>query len=345
MSRSTKGTISDTGELAPSQRAFADTHPAYPSVDLTGTTIDRYRVLGRIGAGGMGVVYAAFDPALDRKVALKMLAQVTVETHAAMEARARLEARLRREAQALAKLDHPNVIGVFDVGFTEDNVFVTMQLVDGTTLDDYLRTAKPSPRKVLELFVAAGRGLAAAHAAGLVHRDVKPSNILVDRTGHAYVGDFGLARGVDEIEPASSMPRGLLYEQMTRMGTLLGTPRYMSPEQLGGEAATRAIRISSASACRRGRRCSACIRSSSNRGRSKARSPRWRPTRFASRRRGPCRHVWSAHSFAGCAVMPPRAGRRWSSWSTRSRRDRRPGGCTAAVRSSGWRSPSGSPRW
>ncbi|MBA2544030.1 MAG: serine/threonine protein kinase, partial [Deltaproteobacteria bacterium] len=233
-----RGTISDTGELAPAERALADTQPALASADLTGRTIDRYRVLGRIGAGGMGVVYAAFDPALDRKVALKMLPQLTVDHHAALEARARLEARLRREAQALAKLDHPNVVGVFDVGFTEDNVFVTMQLVDGTTLDDYIRSTKPSPRQILELVAAAGRGLAAAHEAGLVHRDVKPSNILVDRTGHAYIGDFGLARGVDEIDPSSSMPRSLLSEQMTRMGALLGTPRYMSPEQLAGEPAT-----------------------------------------------------------------------------------------------------------
>jgi tetratricopeptide (TPR) repeat protein len=233
-----RGTISDTGDVAPGEPAFADTQPALASADLTGTTIDRYRVLGRIGAGGMGVVYAAFDPALDRKVALKMLPQVTVEHHAALEARSRLEARLRREAQALAKLDHPNVIGVFDVGFTEDNVFVTMQLVEGTTLDDYIQTTKPSPRQMLELFAAAGRGLAAAHEAGLVHRDVKPSNILVDRTGHAYIGDFGLARSADEIDPASSMPRSLLYDQMTRMGAVLGTPRYMSPEQLGGEPAT-----------------------------------------------------------------------------------------------------------
>jgi serine/threonine protein kinase/tetratricopeptide (TPR) repeat protein len=234
--RAERGTISDTGEVSPG--ALADTQPAVASADLTGTTIDRYRVLGRIGAGGMGVVYAAFDPALDRKVALKMLPQLTVEHHAALEVRARLETRLRREAQALAKLDHPNVIGVFDVGFTEDNVFLTMQLVEGTTLDDYIQTTKPSPRKVLELFVAAGRGLAAAHEAGLVHRDVKPANILVDRTGHAYIGDFGLARGTDEIDPATSTPPSLLHEQMTRIGALLGTPRYMSPEQLGGEPAT-----------------------------------------------------------------------------------------------------------
>ncbi len=233
-----RGTISDTGELSPGEPAFADTQPATASPDLTGTTIDRYRVLGRIGAGGMGVVYAAFDPALDRKVALKMLPQLTVDHHAALEVRSRLEARLRREAQALAKLDHPNVVGVYDVGFTEDNVFVTMQLVDGTTLDEYIESTKASPRQILELFAAAGRGLAAAHEAGLIHRDVKPSNILVDRTGHAYIGDFGLARGADELDAASSMPRGLLSEQMTRMGAVLGTPRYMSPEQLAGEPAT-----------------------------------------------------------------------------------------------------------
>src|SRR5262249_25392245 len=186
-----RGTASDSAAPA-SERAFAETQPSSTSGDLTGTTVDRYRILGRLGAGGMGVVYAAFDPALDRKVALKMLPQLTVDHHAALEARSRLEARLRREAQALAKLDHPNVVGGFDVGLTEDNVFVTMQLVDGTTLDDYIRTTKPSPRQILGLFTAAGAGLAAAHEAGLVHRDVKPSNILVDRKGHAFIGDFGL---------------------------------------------------------------------------------------------------------------------------------------------------------
>ncbi|MEO8698977.1 MAG: serine/threonine-protein kinase [Kofleriaceae bacterium] len=233
------GTLGDSAVVTVTERAVADTQPAtLASGDLTGTTIDRYRVLGRLGEGGMGVVYAAFDPALDRKVALKMLPRATADHHAAHEARSRLEIRLRREAQALAKLDHPNVVGVYDVGVTADSVFVAMQLVDGTTLDEYLHAEKPTPAKLRELLAAAGRGLAAAHAAGLVHRDIKPSNILVDRTGHAYVSDFGLARGADEVDPASSMRDGLLYDQLTRMGAVLGTPPYMSPEQHAGEPAT-----------------------------------------------------------------------------------------------------------
>src|SRR5262249_3768228 len=156
----------------------------------------------------------------DRKVALKMLPQVTVDHAAAFDARLRLEARLRREAQALAKLEHPNVVGVFDVGITEDTVFVAMQLVDGTTLDAYIGSTKSSPRQIVELFVEAGRGLAAAHEAGLVHRDVKPSNILIDRTGHACIGDFGLARVADEADPASRQPHNLLHEQMTHAGAV-----------------------------------------------------------------------------------------------------------------------------
>jgi tetratricopeptide (TPR) repeat protein len=230
-------TVTDDGKLERDARRLASSQ-ATASADLTGTTLGRYRVLGRLGEGGMGVVYAAVDPALDRKVALKVLPQSMGDDAASADARSRLELRLRREAQALAKLEHPNVVGVFDVGIAEATVFVAMQLIDGTTLDDYIETTKPSVRQLLELFVAAGRGLAAAHEAGLVHRDVKPSNILVDRAGHAYIGDFGLARGIDDVDPATSQPYGLWNEQLTRVGAVLGTPLYMSPEQHAGTPAT-----------------------------------------------------------------------------------------------------------
>jgi hypothetical protein len=213
--------------------AYIDTAVAVvPMGDLVGTTIDRYRVLARLGAGGMGEVYRAYDPALDRKVALKVLPPLDDAHHASFEAR------LRREAQALAKLDHANVVGVYDVGLAEHSVFVAMQLVDGTTVAEHLQAKPRTTREVLELFAAAGRGIAAAHDAGIIHRDVKPSNMLVDKTGRVYVSDFGLARGADEVDAASSHMGGLLHAQMTHAGHVLGTPVYMSPEQHAGEPAT-----------------------------------------------------------------------------------------------------------
>ncbi|HET9993519.1 MAG TPA: protein kinase, partial [Kofleriaceae bacterium] len=153
-----------------------------------GTVVGRYVLTAKLGAGGMGVVHAAYDPQLDRRLALKLVR----EDHATSED-PRHE-RLLREARAMAQLDHPNVIRVFDAGTAEirgrDRVFVAMELVDGAPLATWAR-GKPW-RVVVEACVAAGHGLAAAHAAGLVHRDFKPDNVLVDRTGRPRVGDFGL---------------------------------------------------------------------------------------------------------------------------------------------------------
>ena len=199
---------------------------------LIGTSIGRYRVIARVGAGGMGVVYRALDPALDRTVALKVLPPLDEVR------RGQLEERLRREAQALARLNHENVVAVYDVGIAETSLFVAMQFVDGTTLDDHLAANRLSPRKLLALFVAAGRGLAAAHVAGIIHRDVKPSNLLVDCQGHVYVGDFGLARGATDVERPSESGDDLLVSDMTRVGAVIGTPLFMAPEQHRGESAT-----------------------------------------------------------------------------------------------------------
>ena len=133
--------------------------------------IGRYAVLSFIGEGSMGQVYAGYDPLLDRKVALKLL-------RSDVFASARARDRALREAQALAKLSHPNVVHVYDVGTYEGHVFLAMEYVEGETLDAWL-AARPRPwPQVLEKFIAAGRGLAAAHAAGLVHRDFKPQNIV-----------------------------------------------------------------------------------------------------------------------------------------------------------------------
>ncbi|MGN6109983.1 MAG: protein kinase domain-containing protein, partial [Kofleriaceae bacterium] len=217
-----------------SDPALAVTDAAVPHEgdSLIGTSVGRYRVLARVGAGGMGVVYRALDPALDRTVALKVLPPLDEAR------RGPLEERLRREAQALARLDHENVVAVFDVGLAEASLFVAMQFVDGATLDEHLAQHPARPRRVLALFVAAGRGLAAAHAAGIIHRDVKPSNILVDRAARVYIGDFGLARGSGEVEPRTNSDHDLLVADVTRAGAVVGTPLFMAPEQLRGETAS-----------------------------------------------------------------------------------------------------------
>jgi len=154
-----------------------------------GSSIGRYVLLERLGRGGMGVVYAAYDPELDRRIALKVLHDT--EDDAAGRRRSR---RLLREAQAMAQLSHPNVITVHDVGTFEGRVFFAMELVEGRTLTAWQRQQPRAWPELVETFVAAGRGLAAAHEAGLVHRDFKPDNVLVGEDGRVRVTDFGIAR-------------------------------------------------------------------------------------------------------------------------------------------------------
>jgi len=232
-----RSTRTDSGDPATRSTALPSEPGAPPpaqasEVDpLVGAQLDRYRVETRRGAGGMGVVYTAYDPALDRRVALKVLP--AIEEHR----RAHFEQRLQREAQALARLAHPNVVAVYDVGVAEQSVFVAMQLVDGVSADEWLESGERAPREIIAMLVAAGRGLAAAHDAGIVHRDVKPSNVLIDAKGGVCVGDFGLARAADEApEPADDT--SLLDVQLTRAGAVMGTPPYMAPEQHRGEPAT-----------------------------------------------------------------------------------------------------------
>ena len=174
----------------------------------------RFVVLDLLGRGGMGVVMEAHDPELDRKVALKLL---NPDTAAGDGARLRLQ----QEAQAMAQLAHPNVVAVYEVGRAAAQLFITMELVDGTTLKTWL--AEPRGwREVVAMFVAAGRGLEAAHRAGLVHRDFKPENVLIGRDGRPRVSDFGLAaRELAAADPALAPA---------------GTPLYMAPEQWSGGA-------------------------------------------------------------------------------------------------------------
>jgi tetratricopeptide (TPR) repeat protein/predicted Ser/Thr protein kinase len=202
-----------------------------------GTHVGRYFVLARVGSGGMGVVYAAYDPALNRRVALKFLRPGLGDS----SARVLFEDRLRREAQALARLAHPNVVAVYDVGRYRGRVFVAMEFVEGETLARWLeRERRPPARAVLDRYVAAGRGLSAAHAAGLVHRDFKPQNVLVSGDGRVRVVDFGLARLAgppdgDGPAPGEGAPHA--WADVTATGDVLGTPLYMAPEQRQGRAA------------------------------------------------------------------------------------------------------------
>ena len=201
--------------------------------------IDRFELIRELGAGGMGAVYAAHDPRLDRTIALKVLARAGEGQVA--------NTRLVREAQAMARLRHPNVVAVHEVGTSGEQVFVAMELVEGGTLAEWIRGGPRPWREVLALLIPAGRGLAAAHAAGLVHRDFKPANVLIGADGRALVSDFGLARAgaepdggrpLAETEATAEMQRSLLESPLTRTGALLGTPAYMSPEQFRGEPAT-----------------------------------------------------------------------------------------------------------
>jgi serine/threonine-protein kinase len=213
--------------------------PEQPPGPLLGSLFaDRYEIRACVGFGAGGTVYAAYDPELDRQVALKLLRASVVggSQHAG---------RWTREAKIMARVVHPNVVAVFDVGAADGHVFIAAEFVDGSTLDAW-RKAQPRRRdEILGAFVAAGRGLAAIHACGLVHRDFKPHNVLIGRDGRVRVTDFGLARLQGDGErleeaAASDMAIPALREQtamtLTRTGAVVGTPAYMAPEQWRGQA-------------------------------------------------------------------------------------------------------------
>ena len=192
--------------------------------------IGRFTVLERLGEGGMGVVYAAYDELLDRKVALKLL------HHGGYD-----DDRLLREAQAMARLTHPNIVSFYEVGSLGARRFIAMEFVRGQSLDAWLAAGARDWRAVLPLLLAAGRGLEAAHRAGIVHRDYKPQNTLVGHDGSVKVADFGLARtsvtARADPEPAvAPAGRRLLDLALTREGAIVGTPAYMAPEQHAGRA-------------------------------------------------------------------------------------------------------------
>ena len=204
-----------------------------------GAKIGRFVVVGELGKGGMGVVYRAHDPELDRQVALKVLRSAAATEEERM--------RMLREGQAMARVTHPNVITVYEVGVAGTMVFLAQELMDAGTLGGWLEKSR-TREAILEKFVAAGRGLAAAHAAGLVHRDFKPDNVLLGSDGRVRVADFGLARalGTEEGLPAvtrANIARAQLelstnpMSPLTRTGAVMGTPMFMAPEQHQGERA------------------------------------------------------------------------------------------------------------
>jgi tRNA A-37 threonylcarbamoyl transferase component Bud32/tetratricopeptide (TPR) repeat protein len=223
---------------APRERA------AEPKELERGHRVGRYVVTDRIGSGGMGVVYSAFDPELDRQIALKVLSEDRFGSSGVDRSRERL----LREAQALARLNHPNIVTVHDVGALDHDIFIAMDLIEGRTLKRWVREQRRSWREVLTVFVRAGSALAAAHDAEIVHRDFKPENVLLDDTGGVFVLDFGLARSTRRADRghvrrnaaeelhrrAVSESSRRLVEHLTETGTVMGTPAYMAPEQHAG---------------------------------------------------------------------------------------------------------------
>jgi tetratricopeptide (TPR) repeat protein len=219
--------IAETLAAAGGERGSDDPSASLPP----GTEISHFIVERPLGAGGMGVVVAARDRLLDRRVAIKVL------RHGFGGGADRAAARLLREARAMALLQHPGVVTVFEVGTHDGRIFLAMELVDGATLGQWLGEAPRTWREIVDVFARAGRGLAAAHRLGMVHRDFKPENVLVGRDGQVRVTDFGLvgmARGDDDFAPGADRaggPPSSLDQPLTHTGALLGTPRYMAPEQ------------------------------------------------------------------------------------------------------------------
>ncbi|MEM6992494.1 MAG: serine/threonine-protein kinase [Myxococcota bacterium] len=234
------GDSSHTAQTVDAEPWVADSEGRSPLAGLVrGDSVGRYLILGTLGAGGMGVVYEAYDPSLDRKVAIKLLLPELLGADSIGHGR------LMREAQAMAKLSNANVVTVHDVGEADDLVYIAMEYIDGMTMRAWLKDEQPDWRTALDLLTQAGRGLAAAHAVDVVHRDFKPDNVMVTRDErglHAVVMDFGLAHAVGATPvtaPGRSLPLPeksgpLLSERLTNEGAMIGTPRYMAPEQITG---------------------------------------------------------------------------------------------------------------
>ncbi|HEX4382618.1 MAG TPA: serine/threonine-protein kinase [Myxococcales bacterium] len=209
--------VADSGSQATQP---ADTQPLEMPIGR-GTAIGRYLITSVLGAGGMGAVYAGYDPELERRVAIKLLHdRINSED-------ADCEDRLRREARTMARLVHPNVVRIYDVGIHGQRTFIAMELVEGRTLRRWLQGEAPGINDIMAAFAAAGRGLAAAHEAGILHGDFKPDNVFLSHEGRACVGDFGLSRPLERGQSTDSFDGGT-------PGTIRGSPAYLAPEVMAG---------------------------------------------------------------------------------------------------------------
>jgi serine/threonine protein kinase len=193
--------------------------------------VGRYRLLRKIGAGGMSDVYLGFDRELDRNVAVKLMAPWQDD---------KSFRRMQREARAMAQLNHPNVVSVYEVGEHDGRCYIAMELVEGPTIDAWIEEVARPWSEVVRVFLQAGRGLAAAHRAGMVHRDFKPSNVMIGMDQRARVMDFGLAiphtQDDDDglLAPSLNPVLEAMRDPITEIGFVSGTPAYMSPEQHAG---------------------------------------------------------------------------------------------------------------
>jgi eukaryotic-like serine/threonine-protein kinase len=195
------------------------------------STLSHYRIISKLGAGGMGEVYLANDAQLDRKVALKVLPAEVASNRDRMK-------RFVREARAAAALNHPNIAHIYEIGESEGTNFIAMEFIDGHTLREKIHKERTELRKLLRFLQHAAEGLARAHAAGIVHRDLKPDNIMITQDGHAKILDFGLAKLIEQspvLESDSSEVATAVMPQHSTPGTVMGTIGYMSPEQAQGK--------------------------------------------------------------------------------------------------------------
>ena len=214
------------------------TDPQVEASESLPDVVGRYRPIGRLGHGGMATVLLAVDETLDRRVALKLVAAPT--------SRPRERARVLREAQAMARLQHPNVVPVFDVGEHGEHVFIAMERIVGRHLAQWVRSSSRSHEEIVAVYLQAARGLIAVHEAGLVHRDFKPHNVVLGEDGRARIIDFGLAHTGDQDRSESASGTTLdaalvsdsLDVRLTEAGSVMGTPAYMSPEQVRQQPTT-----------------------------------------------------------------------------------------------------------